>query len=224
MTDQFTAAPAAAPQAGTPEAMQALAAAKADPAFIEAYLSGDEAAKAKMTELQTAAHPGHQPDDVSARFDVAAAVAGAEQEGMTQDIPPPEPPPASPSLYKFDYMPGEKIDAAVDAEVRGLMHEAALPQSLASYLFKEASKITALPDPATIELQKRSAEFQLRTRWGSDYDAKLAAAKSVLKSLPPAKYARAIAILDRTGLGNNVLLVARLAALGEQRAAVRGKK
>ncbi len=207
--------PAPVDTAARDTARAELAAKKSDAGFIAKYLSGDAAAKAEMARLQQAAHPGDIGDGKSLQAEGRPEAAADAMDDV----------PASPAKYQFEYRGGE-VDRALDSEARELFHGAGLPNTLAKQFFDGYEKIVAevkktgkAPSPVEIELGARSAEAKLQGMWGDKYPQKIEAARSVLKALPPEQYERAIAILDRTGLGNNAALIANLAAFAERRAA-----
>lgn len=192
----------------TPEveaARGAIAAKKTDPAFGKLFASGDAAARAEMSRLHVAGYPDAPP---------------------AADAPPPaappaaDAPPADPKLYKLDYAHGQEINRALDTEARGLFHDMGLPQpvaKLASDLLQKAEARESRFTDAELKLQAAASEFKLRSMFGVRYQAKMDAARSVIKSLPAEKYKRVVLWLDRSGVGNDPLLITQLATLAEQR-------
>ena len=211
--------PAAELAAPSPEAAAARAehaALMADPQFVAKFNSKDPVvageALAQSQRLNRIGFPG-ETQTAHAYVQHDSAAPSDPRDG----------PPATPSEYRFDYAPGATVDAARDAEYRDLLHSAGLPTHVAKVAFDALNRAAAeaaagkFPTPAELELQARSGEARLRSMWGDAFEQKVTAAKSVLKAMPPDKCARLIQLLDRTGVGNNVMLVTQLATLGEMR-------
>ena len=202
-----------APAAAAPAAAEPITPSEATKRILALRMRNDPAARAEIARLEKI-EAGEAPD--------AGDDGKTAAPGEVTDMPP-----SSPNLYQLPYetVPGE-LDKAMDAEGRELFHAAGLPNDLARHIFKSWNSLAAridatgnLPSPIDVELGARAAEATLRRVWGGEYDAKMEAAQSVLKALPPEKYERAMDILNHTGIGNDQYLVMRLAGLGERRAA-----
>lgn len=124
--------------------------------------------------------------------------------------------PRDPKEYRFDAAPyGMDYDSNLERRARGWFHQAGVPQWLARNIVREWNRTVEMgPDPERAELQAAATEQSLRRRWGGDYESRVAAAQSLVRSLNSAEV---IDLLDRSGLANSEYLVLQLAALAESR-------
>lgn len=177
-----------------------------------------------IAALQDPAHPGHKSASAHRRSLYASAYGGetverevavpADQNAETADafFAPPE----DPKDYRFDPSPhGQPYDDELDRKARGWFHQAGVPQWLARNVVCEWNRtIERRPDAQRIEGDAASTERSLRRSWGDKYDAKIAAAQALVRSL---KDDEATSLLDRSGLANNEYLIRQLVALTESR-------
>lgn len=177
-----------------------------------------------IAALQDPAHPGHKSATAHRRSLYVSAYGGetAEQtapapDGKTADTAddlfvPPE----DPKDYRFDSAPyGLPYDGELDRKARCWFHQGGVPQWLARNIVSEWNRaIERRPDAERIENDAAATERALRRSWGDKYDAKVAAAQSLLRSL---KDDEAMSLLDSSGLANNEYLIRQLVALIESR-------
>lgn len=166
---------------------------------------GHKAASARRRELYDAAYPGGGDDGTE--DDGQEAVSG-EQTFLA--------PPADPRDYHLEPAPpGVPYDAALEQKARGWFHAAGVPQWLARNVAREWNRaIENLPDEKRIASDAATTEKMLRRRWGDQYDAKIDAARSLIRSL---KNDEVIDLLDRSGLTNSEYLIRQLVSLAEAR-------
>jgi hypothetical protein len=193
-----------------------------DPAFVARFNSADpavrQAAYAESQAVNRAAFPGDQSGD-----EVSVGV-GVREMGEPGAFGPA---PANPGEYRFTYMrPPDAEEAVVDAELRAFCHAAGFDNSLASQLHSTLAKAAQRqpgeqpPTEASVDLEARATEARLRRLWGDAvFEAKVGSARTFLKGLGAEKYGWWLKTLERVpALGNDPLLLSRIAGFAEQRA------
>lgn len=199
--------------------MQSLVPAEAREAIDRLSLDGGF-----IAALQDPAHPGHKSATAHRRSLYVSAYGGETAEPRA---PAPEDqstgaagdffvPPDDPKDYRFDPAPyGLPYDGELDRKARDWFHQSGVPQWLARNIVSEWNRtIERRPDAERIENDAAATERSLRQSWGDKYDAKVAAAQSLVRSL---KDGEAISLLDSSGLANNEYLIRQLVALTERR-------
>lgn len=205
--------------------MQSLVPAEAREAIDRLSLDGS-----LVAALQDPAHPGHKSATAHRRSLYVSAYGGETAE---PGAPTPEDrntaaaddffvPPDDPKDYRFDPAPyGLPYDGELDRKARGWFHQSGVPQWLARNIVSEWNRaIERRPDAERIEHDAAAAERSLRQSWGDRYDAKVAAAQSLVRSL---KDDEAMSLLDGSGLANNEYLIRQLVALTESRHGARNR-
>ena len=191
------------------------AALMADPAFMARWHAGDRAAHAELSKVIEEAYPG-ETDGRGMSIDEDAQPAATDE-----DVP------SEPGRYQLDYstVVGE-LNQPLDTEFRQMAHAAKLPEPIARHAFKFWNKAVAdakktgkgLSD-VDLQLKTQSTAAKLQHRWGDQYQVKLDAAKSIIHALPEAQRARAMLMLERSGLGADEHFIIQLADLAERKAA-----
>lgn len=222
--DTPVAAPAAAPatlqlaaggrapvdNAATDAARAEVAAMKADPAFMARWRANEGDARAKLADAIKRGHPGDLGDGKRVPGDGGEDVAGA-LEGV----------PSHPAQYQFQY-DGREVDPAFDRPLRMFCFHAQMDNSLARTVheahMRASSQQGERPTEASVEIQARTTEAQLRKLWGDEtYETKIGAARALLKALPRGAYGWWLQTIGAApGLGNDPIVIARLAAHAEQ--------
>ena len=198
-----------------------------DPDFARRFAAGDADAVRQFREVH---ERGTKSTGAPAPKPAAALTEDpAQQPAAPNYAPHPDADfnvPANPNGYQFNYsglrQQGVDPNFAVDSEARGLLHEARIPQDVASRMF-DLYNAAALDPPSEQKNRQQMvvAEAVLRKQWGADFDTKVTAARSVLDALPADKRERAYQFLEASGIGNDPYVIRRLADVAELRAAVR---
>lgn len=189
-----------------------------------------------LTALQDPAHPGHKAASAHRRSLYAAAYGGVSETESGKKPPSAAnedagsqaasseqaffESPANAKDYCFDPAPhGLPYDAELEQKARGWFHEAGIPQWLARNVVREWNRtIERQPDPRRAESAAAATERSLRRTWGDRYEARIDAARSLVRSL---KSDEVMDLLDRSGLANNEYLIRQLVALAESRSSGR---
>lgn len=177
-----------------------------------------------IAALQDPAHPGHKSATAHRRSLYASAYGEAAVKPETSGsdnqsagaLDAFHVPPDDPKDYRFDPAPhGLPYDGELDQKARGWFHQARVPQWLARNIVREWNRtIERRPDAEHIESDAEATERSLRQSWGDRYDARVAAAQGLIRSL---KNDEAVHLLDSSGLANNEYLIRQLVALTESR-------
>jgi hypothetical protein len=178
-----------------------------------------------MAALQDPAHPGHKAASARRRELYESAYSDADTPVVVDDDPSLRSndrtflaPPPDPKEYRFDPAPpGVPYDAALEQKARGWFHKAGVPQWLARNVAREWNRtVENPPDVERIASDAATTEKSLRRQWGDQYDVKIEAARSLIRSF---KNDEMTDLLDRSGLANSEYLIRQLAALAAGRAA-----
>jgi hypothetical protein len=190
---RFTAAYQAKYPPSAPEA--------APPAAVVPVVTGltPESTRARIAELR-AEYDQHNPG--SPRY----TQIDAELEQLYKALYPPEATTETPEPDRLPELPaGFQWDHAALMDVYQVVEREGLPKAEFHQGIALAAQLAAGPVAPTSE----EAEATLREKWGGDYDAKLTAARGVVKRLPP----RVLDYLDDTGLGDHPAMIEHLAEL-----------
>jgi hypothetical protein len=176
-----------------------------------------------MAALQDPAHPGHKAASARRRELYESVYSDADTPVVVDDDPSLRSndrgflaPPPDPKEYRFDPVPsGVPYDAALERRARGWFHKVGVPQWLARNVAREWNRtIENPPDADRIASDAATTEKSLRRQWGDQYDAKIEAARSLIRSF---KNDEMTDLLDRSGMANSEYLIRQLVALAEGR-------
>ncbi len=139
-------------------------------------------------------------------------------------------PPARPQDFEFPTYngPGEGLtpeQSKFDALARGWLSDARFTREIGSSLAKEIereARAQASMSPIDRTLYGKSQRITLERLWGAETDNKIRMAKQLVRKLD-ARRPGLLAMLEKTGVGNNARLVATLANQAERLAARRVK-
>ena len=208
--DAGTAAPAAAPAPTAPamsiaEARAQLEALRQDPKFVLAYLNGGStiAGRAAASQVERLLKIAAGGADVGPGKPAAAGDAAPGADG----------PLASPGEYRVQLPGGLQPLPELDSLARELAHGAGatqveLDQLAVVYEGARTSGRTFSVESGTAELVGKLGEGAARTE--------IEAARGVLRAMPAAQRAKAVEMLEQTGLGNDPAMIRQLARMAKR--------
>jgi hypothetical protein len=174
-----------------------------------------------VAALQDPAHPAHKAATERRRGLYSAAYPDVSEEGelaksktddsaSAQHFDVPE----NPGEYRFETTPPAlEPDPALEQKARDWFHTAGAPQWLARNVVSEWNRAAVHAEEGDDSAQQAATTgAALRRDWGDAFEAKLAKAKNLLRSLDDPEVS---VLLNRSGLGNNEYLIRQLVALAE---------
>ena len=160
---------------------------------------------------------GGQPEGKDNSLEAIAARRYGDNVSWTGMVNLDEPPPPDAAGYRLD-TPGDLMDMseagrAAEGRVRDAFLAVGAPPSLAREIWSDAvASQRGVFKPQTAE----SAEAELRGRWGSAYDAKMAQVRGVVRQVNQVS-PETMPFLVNSGLCNNAKFITKLAAFAGRR-------